>query len=415
MLKRLVLSSAGVVVLTVVGCTTQYEPRTLEVPSQFPTIQSAVDEARPGDIVSVDGGTYRESVTITKDRIVIRGKDRNETVLDGEYLRQNGIYVAADGVRVENLTVRSFTQNGIIFSGIDRMSRNHEHSPDDVYGTPGHSLVGYEVQWVTAYNNGLYGIYAFASSDGVISDSLVSGHPDSGIYIGQCKPCRAVVRRVTAELNAIGYYGTNASGDVYVIESVFRRNRLGIAPNSQEAEALSPQEETVIAGNVVADNDDPSAPEIPEGFFGGGIVVGGGTKNLIVRNRVVDHSYMGIGVIDFNRFFAENNTIEGNYVMRNGLDLAYSPGASRSTLGNCFARNTFRTSSPANIENVLACGAASAMIQGTALPNSEAPPTVDYRQIPQPATQPVMPSAEFARPAGVAAFAKPDLATIFLP
>ena len=399
----------------VAGCVGRPDARTLLVPTDFATIQAATDEARSGDIIEIQPGVYTESVSVTTDNIVIRGSDRNSVVLDGGHRLSNGIYVAADGVRVENLTVRSFTQNGIIFSGIDRMSRDHEHSPDDEYGTPGHSLVGYEVQWVTAYNNGLYGIYAFASSDGKISDSLVSGHPDSGIYIGQCKPCRAVVRRVVAELNAIGYYGTNASGDVYVIESTFRRNRLGIAPNSQEAEALAPQAETVIVGNVVADNDDPAAPEIPEGFFGGGIIVGGGTKNLIARNRVSDHSYIGIGVIDFNKYLPENNTIEDNVVSRNGLDLVYSPGTSRSALGNCFARNTFRTSSPANIENVLVCGAANAMIQETELPEPVSPPTVDYRRIPQPLIQPTMPTREFARPAGVTPFAKPDVATIPLP
>ena len=401
--------------ILVAGCFGKPDARTLVVPTDFASIQAATDEARSGDIIEIEPGVYAESVSVTTNNIVIRGRDRNNVILDGKHRLSNGIYVAADGVRIENLTVRSFTQNGIIFSGIDRMSRDHEHSPNDEYGTPGHSLVGYEVQWVTAYNNGLYGIYAFASSDGSISDSLVSGHPDSGIYIGQCKPCRAVVRRVTAEVNAIGYYGTNASGDVYVIESTFRHNRLGIAPNSQEAEALAPQTETVIVGNVVADNDDPAAPEIPEGFFGGGIIVGGGTKNLIARNRVSGHSYIGIGVIDFNRYLPENNTIEANVVLGNGFDLVYSPGTSRSALGNCFSRNTFRTSSPANIENVLVCGVASSRIRETKLPEPVSPPTVDYRRIPRPAIQPTMPSQEFARPAGVAAFAMPDLAAIPLP
>lgn len=401
--------------ILVAGCVGKPDARTLVVPTDFATIQAATDEARSGDIIEIEPGVYTETVSVTTDNIVIRGRDRNNVILDGGHRLSNGIYVAADGVRIENLTVRSYTQNGIIFSGIDRMSRDHEHSPNDEYGTPGHSLVGYEVHWVTAYNNGLYGIYAFASSDGSISDSLVSGHPDSGIYIGQCKPCRAVVRRVTAEVNAIGYYGTNASGDVYVIESTFRRNRLGIAPNSQEAEALAPQTETVIVGNVVADNDDPAAPEIPEGFFGGGIIVGGGTKNLIARNRVSGHSYIGIGVIDFNRYLPENNTIEENIVLGNGFDLVYSPGKSRSALGNCFSRNTFRTSSPANIENVLVCGVASSRIRETELPKPVSPPTVDYRRIPRPAIQPTMPSQEFARPAGVAAFAMPDLAAIPLP
>ena len=115
-----------------------------------------------------------------------------------------------------------------------------------------------------------------------------------------------------AEFNAIGYYGTNASGGVYVIESVFRNNRLGMTPNSQRMELLAPQVETVIAGNLVVDNDEPRAPAIGAGFFGGGIAIGGGTRNTVLRNRVEGHDGFGIGLIDLNDFDpAENRVTPG--------------------------------------------------------------------------------------------------------
>ena len=53
-------------------------PRVLRVPDDYATIQSAVDEARPGDMVLVGPGVYRESVIVETDQIVIRGLDRNE-------------------------------------------------------------------------------------------------------------------------------------------------------------------------------------------------------------------------------------------------------------------------------------------------------------------------------------------------
>lgn len=404
-----------VVMVVTSACTEDASPRLLDVPSSFSTIQSAVDDASPGDIIEISPGTYRESVIVTTDGIVIRGRDRNQVILDGGYRMSNGIYVAADGVRVENLTVRAFTQNGVIFSGIDRSLRAGEDDENTEYGTPGAALVGYEVRWLTAHNNGLYGVYAFAASDGLIADTYVSGHPDSGIYIGQCRPCRAVVRDTTAELNAIGYYGTNASGDVYVIESKFRRNRLGIAPNSQDAEALAPQAENVVAGNLVEDNDDPAAPVIPEGFFGGGIVIGGGARNLVLRNRVTEHDYIGIGVLDFNSYASENNVVRENVSMGNRIDVAYLPNTTRSSLGNCFAGNIFTTSSPPDIEKLLRCNAASMTVKPEQLRVPTAPPAVDYKGIPWPAPQPTMPKADFSRPAGVAKFSAPDLDAIVVP
>jgi hypothetical protein len=136
-----------------------------------------------------------------------------------------------------------------------------------VYGSESNTLDGYRVSYVTSYNNGLYGIYAFASKNGLIEHSYASGHPDSGLYVGQCRPCNVVIRASVAENNAIGYYGTNASTNVWVVESVFRGNRLGITPNSQDAEMLSPQKGATIAANLVEDNDNPNAPPIPKGFL----------------------------------------------------------------------------------------------------------------------------------------------------
>ena len=42
--------------------------------------------------------------------------------------------------------------------------------------------------YLTAYNNGDYGVYAFDAVDGVLEHSYASGSPDAGFYIGQCYP-----------------------------------------------------------------------------------------------------------------------------------------------------------------------------------------------------------------------------------
>jgi len=415
MLRKTALLACITAAFLVTSCGGDPGARVIAVPSDAATVQNAVDRARPGDIVEVSPGTYRESVKVTTDGIVIRGTDRNAVVLDGGHTLANGIYVAADGVRVENLTVHSYTQNGIVFNGIDAASGTGGVDPDTAYGTEGESLDGYEVRYVTAHNNGLYGIYAFASVNGLIEHSYASGHPDSGIYVGQCRPCNAVVRRNTAELNAIGYYGTNASGDVWVIESTWRRNRLGIAPNSQEMEKLAPQEGTTVAGNTVSGNNEPAAPAIKEGFFGGGIVVGGGSRNTIVRNRVDGHSYAGIAVIDFNRFTALGNRIEANVLSGNSTDLLYRVAGDTSGGGNCFTGNTFGVSAPADIERLLPCGGAAGTVTVPEVVQPPPPPDVDYRRVAVPPAQESMPAAGFDRPAGTAPFVRPDLASITLP
>jgi plastocyanin len=104
---------------------------TRRVPEDHDTIQAAVDAARPGDLVLVGPGTYREEVKVAVPSLVIRGRDRDTVVVDGELQRPNGIAVTADGVAVENLTVRNALINGLFWTGVR----------------------GYRASYVTAYNN----------------------------------------------------------------------------------------------------------------------------------------------------------------------------------------------------------------------------------------------------------------------
>lgn len=384
----------GSLLLGIVGLscgTGNSESEVLLVPEKYPTIQAAVDKAKDGDLVLISPGVYREGVKVNKDQIVIRGLDRNEVIIDGGDELINGFEVSGDSVAIENLTVKSFRQNGIVFSGALREMKEDY----GVYGSESNALDGYRVSYVTSFNNGLYGIYAFASKNGLIEHSYASGHPDSGLYVGQCRPCNVVIRASVAENNAIGYYGTNASTNVWVVESVFRGNRLGIAPNSQEAEMLSPQKGATIAANVVEDNDNPGAPVIPDGFFGGGIVVGGGLSNLITQNLVRGHSWAGIAVMPMSDVLPSENRIIENESRENGDDLLFI-GQPQDVLKNCFEGNQFSTSTPKMIERSLPCGAESKISEAIKYAMPVAPPGPNYRTMPTPAAQRSMPNVRNA-------------------
>lgn len=417
-LRRFFQVPLWVVCLTSVAlsCSHQDGPTTgrkIRVPEEVPSIQGAVASAKSGDLILIGPGTYHEKVFVDKEGLTIRGLDRNSVILDGKFAFQSGIEVVADGVVIENLTVRRYNGNGIIFNGI--------YSPEGVdpnvaYGSGDNALKGYRASYITAYNNGLYGIYAFAARGGQIDHSYASGHPDSGFYIGQCKPCNVVLTDNLAENNSIGYFGTNASGGVYVINSVFRGNRLGVIPNTQELEKLTPQIESVIAGNLVVANGNEAAPPHPEGTIGNGIVVAGGQKNQIIRNRVEGNPGAGILVTFLDGFESLDNIVEGNILEDNGVDLVYSP-TKQIQAGQCFRGNTFASSSPVDIEKVIECGAdANRAVSGTGFRGPVLKNGPDYKTIAPPAAQPTMPDAETA-PARRATELTPkiDLATIVAP
>ncbi len=366
---------------------------TIEVPMDAPTIQEAVDEAEPGGMVLISPGVYPEAVTVTTPFVTIRGTDRNTVILDGGFEFANGIHVIeADGVSIENLTARNYRVNGFYWT----------------------SVLGYRASYVTAYNNGDYGVYALDSQYGVFEHSYASGSPDSGFYVGHCNPCNAVVDDVLAENNAIGFSGTNAGGNLAIVNSEWRNNLAGIVPNTLDPGEGAPQQDMLIAGNYVHDNNSTTAPANALGYpaYGIGILVTGGRSNVIVANLVEDQQLYGIAVlpnVDGGLWLTGGNEIRGNIVARSGIaDLALGgPSAG----GDCFSGNDASTSSPAAIELLYACSGLKLNPSG----GGDMAPTLSagqrfldaldgefprgsYQDQPAPPDQPQMPEAAAAPP-----------------
>ncbi len=381
---------------------------TLAVPGDFASIQDAVDAAAPGDLVLVEPGVYHEAVVVRTPSLVIRGTDRNQVILDGEFTLSNGIQIVADGVAIENMTARHYEVNGFYWTGV----------------------TGYRASYLTAYNNADYGIYAFDSVDGLIEESYASGNRDSGFYIGQCYPCDAVVRHVVSEDNGLAFSGTNAGGDLYLIESVWRNNMGGIAPNSLDSELMPPHREATVVGNLVVDNNNQDAPT--KGFarlaYGVGIVAGGGIDDVVERNLVLNHVRFGIAaapVPDKNIWWSEGAEIRENVVAGSGFaDLALvGPWGPE----HCFEDNVHETSWPLGLETFHGCSGLRLPLQadtaGVALllgayadSQSGWPAGSDYRTYPAPAPQVNMddPQGAPVRPA-VDVFVRPDIDSIPVP
>lgn len=389
------------------------DAQVLRVPEQYPSVQRAVDAAAPGDLVLVGAGRYAEEVRVETPGITVRGVDRNAVVLDGGGTLTAGITVVADGVAVENLSVRDYADVGIVLDG----TAGTGDAATATLGSDDAALVGYRVAYVTVVNNGSWGVRALAARDGLIDHVFASGHPAAGIAIERCRPCNTVLTASAAQLNGIGYAATNASESLFVVGSTFRANRLGVLARSDAGQPLAPQTGSVIAGNVVDDNDNPAAPASPVALWAGGIAVTGGTENRLARNRVVGHSGFGIGLFSVAGADPGANRIEGNAAGDNGVDLYYEllPGAV-GTFDNCFGDNQFATSLPESIEQVLPCDAPAGPVVPGAITAGEAPPDVDHRSLPGPGPLEVLPGDVGEPPSGPAARVdEPDLDRIALP
>jgi hypothetical protein len=293
-------------------------------------------------------GTYHEAVRVNTPGITLRGADRNRVILDGNFQLPNGVEIESNNVVVENMTAEHYLGNGFYWDS------------DEAY------LSGYRGSYLTAYDNGNYGIYAFNAQNGQFDHSYAAGQPDSGFYIGQCSPCNALIDDVVSEWNGQGYSGANSGGNLVIRDSLWRENWSGIAIGSNDFERHPPERQSIVYHNQVLDNTNAEAParRLQYETIGTGIVIGGGVGNVVLDNTIDQEQY-GIIVIanpDKHLWVPADNRILSNTITNSGMaDLAMAAPAGPN---NCFAGNTFTHSLPALIEQKYPCDSPLARLQG---------------------------------------------------
>jgi Right handed beta helix region len=427
---RVMVAVLGTLTLVLVGCGAGGDGSaqgrrpagahvTIHVPADAPTISAAVSLAQPGDLVLVASGVYHESVKITTAAVTLRGESRDKVVIDGRLQQANGVIVVAPGVAVENLTVENNTQNGVLVTGSAKASAGlpGQNGGYDTGDEPVTFLKSFLVSYVTATRNGLYGIYAFSAQDGVIEHSYTSGGADSGIYVGQCKPCRIVVRDNIAELNAVGYEGTNASGDVYVVGNRLVGNRVGLTTDSDHQEKLLPQQGAVVVGNLITANQQPSTPQQADGGWGIGIGIDGGSDNQFLRNRIADNVNAGLVITATADIPPDGNQIVDNTFAANGVDVGWTFPTATQGRGNCLHGNDLRTTVPARLTTTASCPVPARLPtpSGTWV-TPTAPGGIPFTDVAAPGAQPQFPNATTTGATAVPAVpAIPDTASIPLP
>ena len=152
-----------------------------------------------------------------------------------------------------------------------------------------------------------------------------------------------------------GFEGSDSGGNVVVARSSFRENRVGVLLVSAGEEKPYHQQDTTVVGNVIEDNANAFAPGRGEGF-GVGVLVRGGRRDGLARNRITGHPGAGVLLTASDEAPAAEDSVQGNLLLDNGVDLALAPRAGqRTSKGSCFAQNHFRTSLPRDIEKALPC------------------------------------------------------------
>jgi hypothetical protein len=161
------------------------------------TIQTAINAAANGDEIVADAGTYPENITVNKP-LTLKGASKTTTILSGS--TDVGIYIDADNVIIENLTVRGASTQGLLTNcGSDNLTitnvavENSGKSGFNINGVNTATLTN-----ITATNNAGTGISISASRsitiDGVTTvDNIFAGGFSSGVGIFSGGACASSV------------------------------------------------------------------------------------------------------------------------------------------------------------------------------------------------------------------------------
>ena len=314
------------------------------------TIQAAVDEAQPGDTIKVPGGTYRENVLVTKDDITITGPAG--AILDGTGLSgDTGIEVSSgdqavriNGFTLKGLTIRNFSENGIMLVAVDNFEITNGHFVD----------------------NAEYGIYPVFSAHGHVAMVDASGSNDTGIYIGQSED--VLIEKNHASNNTIGIEVENSS-NVTVRNNKSTGNSLGVVAVILPGLQVKATSDVTIDNNVVKKNNRPNTITDPEDILsivpgGVGILSVAADNVAITSNKVTNNNTAGIAVVALPAEVAaldpaidpipEGVQVRSNKAQHNGSDpdprIEPLPPTDllwdTSGFMNCWADNVFGTSFP---------------------------------------------------------------------
>jgi parallel beta-helix repeat protein len=326
------------------------------------SIQAAVNEAKPGDIIFVPPGTYRETVRVLKDDITILGP--KDAIIDASGFT-DGIHVGADifgpgphgipvcpAIAVRNfsligLTIQNAASNGIFLSGVETYTLSH-----------GRYL-----------NNGDYATFPNCSNNGQIAFNYAKGGGDTCIYVGD--DIEASIIGNTASDCTVGVQIVN-SENVIVRGNTVTENSTGVLAIVDPFNPLTQTSDVVIAENRINANNRPNTStegDLQRVPSGAGVLIVGSDNVRVRTNEVTGNNALGIAItqnpivsqdprnIDPN---PNNDQVRLNVVLNNGAnpsggllaaDLVYDG----SGQGNCFAQNRFATAVPPNIEALFPC------------------------------------------------------------
>jgi len=310
------------------------------VPTDYPTIQAAIDAASIGDTILVMPGTYRETLIIRK-ALKLMGGGADSTVIEGDGIRDTVYVEGVNGFAISNFAVKtvpdSSTSGVYIMRGINNSIENvtvtgHFYGIH-IYDSGGNKLRNNNMA-SNRHNLKVWGLYLSHFLHDIDSSNLVNGQPI----------CYWVTKQnLTVPQN---------TGHVALINctNIVAKN-LSLSDNSAGA-LLAYTNNSMITGVSASENEyglylvcSHNNLIMNNSFmnnYWSGILTISASNNSIIANTLNNNTWQGIRLSHSAYLlstYSENNTILGNNVS-NSSDGIYFESSNNNTIkGNTVEDN----------------------------------------------------------------------------
>lgn len=241
-------------------------------------IADALERARPGSVVEVEPGTYREALAVDVPDVTLRGLVRGEErpLLAGGGELNDAVIASGSPFHMSGFRIRGYRGNGVTTQGVR-----------------GVVLADLQIE-----DPGLYGVYPIESWNVEVSGCVVSGASDAGIYVGGSNGVQ--VTGNTAFRNVVGIQIENTN-DARVADNVVRDNAVGIlvglAPfRIQKSASGGAVKHNRVLENNLANFGDPNSlvGRLPSGI---GVLLMGADGIRIAGNTIRGNHRIGVGLM----------------------------------------------------------------------------------------------------------------------
>ena len=197
------------------------------VPSEYSTIQSAINSANDYDKVTVFPGTYNEDLTMNGKNIILSSLNPedpnivNNTIIDAEPLLYRSVFIF-EGTENEDCLITGFT-----ITGGEPIGTFEKGSGGGIRGYSAKATVSYCVFKNNKPRGGGSAIYDL---DGLITDCVIESNSTSYYSnTGAIEDCDGTIRRCLFNNNKYsGIYDCRAS----IEDCIFTNNRNGVSRGS---------------------------------------------------------------------------------------------------------------------------------------------------------------------------------------